>query len=160
MSNYKFLIILFISFFTIVKTYAQTYDNITMESNYYTLDSFEQTKYDHINTSFDYKNSSEWKKYKTLRTLGWCSIGIGIPTTLVGVLLSSFQNSLYGSGGVGLPCIITGGVLTLSSIPLLICAYHYRKKAINLTVSASYIDVKQHTCPLENFSALSFTISF
>ncbi len=158
MSNIKLLIIILIGVFHVSITHAQTSDTISKESNYI-YDSFEQEN-NYINTAIDYKHSSEWKRYKTLRAIGWSSLGIGIPTTLVGVLLSAFQNSLSGSGGVGIPCIVTGGVLTLSSIPLLACAYHYRKKALNLTVGVSSINVKYPYSFSEFSPALSFAVSF
>lgn len=79
--------------------------------------------------SFNYKMTKEWKRYKVLRAVGWSALGVGIPATLgglVGVGVSVIGGDPYG-GFIAI--LAAGGVLTLSSIPILISAYHYRSKA-------------------------------
>ncbi len=86
-----------------------------------------------INESFDYKKTKEWKKYKVLRACGWSSLAVGIPITFGGAVLVAFADIQNGNGGgAGVPFIVSGGVMTLASVPLLISAYHYRNKAKNL----------------------------
>lgn len=86
-----------------------------------------------IKESFDYKKTKEWKKFKVLGACGWSSLAVGIPVTLGGVVLAAFADSQNGNGGgAGVPFIVSGGVITLASVPLLISAYHYRNKAKNL----------------------------
>ncbi|MCC8112886.1 MAG: hypothetical protein LIP03_02625 [Bacteroidales bacterium] len=88
--------------------------------------------------AFDYKKSKEWKKYKTLRAVGWSALGVGVPTTLVGVGVAAFADSQNGNGGgPGVPFIVAGGILTVASVPLLISAYHYRSKARQLSLQVS-----------------------
>lgn len=157
MSSLKIFILLFISSLSIL-SHAQTTDRTPYMSNVQL--EYHNQEYKHSNP-IDYKHSNEWKKYKTLRAIGWSALGVGIPTTLFGVVLSAFQNSLSGSGGVGIPLIVTGGVLTLSSIPLLTCAYHYRKKALNLTIAVSSIKNNLYSNSTIDYSpALNLAISF
>lgn len=111
--------------------------------------------------AFDYKQTKEWGKYKTLRAIGWSALGVGVPVTFLGGVLSAFQSSMSGSGALGIPVIVAGGVMTLSSIPLLTCAYYYRRKAIKLKVSMSSVESGFTSYVGVNYSpALSFVVSF
>lgn len=92
--------------------------------------------------SFNYKTTKEWKRYKVLRAVGWSALGVGIPATLfglVGVGVSALDGDPYG-GFIAI--LATGGALTLSSIPILISAYHYcskaKKVALELRMSQVY----------------------
>lgn len=96
MSSLKIFILFFISSLSIL-SHAQTTDRTPYMSNVQL--EYHNQEYKHSNP-IDYKHSNEWKKYKTLRAIGWSALGVGIPTTLFGVVLSAFQNSLSGSGGV------------------------------------------------------------
>lgn len=114
-----------------------------------------------IGRVFDYKQTKEWKNYKTLRAIGWSALGVGVPVTFLGGVLSAFQSSISGSGSLGIPVIVAGGVMTLSSIPLLTCAYYYRRKAIKLKVSMSSVESGFTSYTSVNYSpALSFAVSF
>lgn len=114
-----------------------------------------------ISNTFDYKQTKEWKNYKTLRAIGWSALGVGVPVTFLGGVLSAFQSSMSGSGALGIPVIVAGGVMTLSSIPLLTCAYYYRRKAIKLKVSMSSVESGFTSYTSVNYSpALSFAVSF
>lgn len=116
-----------------------------------------------INESFDYKKTKEWKKFKVLRACGWTTLAIGIPTTLGGIVLAAFADSQNGNGGgPGVPVIVSGGVITLASVPLLISAYHYRNKAKNLGIG---IGLSAITTPCYKYCmsynpALSVSFSF
>lgn len=95
--------------------------------------------------SFNYKTTKEWKKYKALRAVGWSALGLGIPVTfggLVGVGVSAIDGDSYG-GFIAM--LAAGGVLTLSSIPILISAYHYRKKAKKIALELRMASVYNPT---------------
>lgn len=82
-----------------------------------------------------YKNTPEWSKYKTLRAVGWTSLGLGLTNTFTGLVVAAFQAAFHDSIDAGLPVIITSGVVTLASIPVLIRAYQFRSKARKLALS-------------------------
>lgn len=75
------------------------------------------------------KSSFYWRKHKTFKSLGWVSIGVGVPVTLLG-LVTVLADSMGDSGskhGSGNWVIGTGLTLTASSIPLFIFSHKYRK---------------------------------
>lgn len=76
------------------------------------------------------KSGDSWKKHKTFQALGWTSLGVGVPLTLVGLV--SVIASAY-NGNSNPPAyqwmLGTGAVLTTSGIPLFILSHKYKKKA-------------------------------
>jgi len=87
---------------------------------------------------------------KTLKILGWTSLGIGIPTTFLGIIYVAAGN-FYSPGGtnhIGALVIVSGSVLTLSSIPLFIVSHHYKTKgnklkAVSLSLGSQQVFVPQ-----------------
>lgn len=113
--------------------------------------------------TFDYKNTQEWGKYKALRAVGWSAFGVGVPATLVGLFLCGVAlDASPAAGTAGAIVTISGGALTLSSIPLLISAYHYRNKAkkIALNVGVSSINTPSISNRIDYTPALSFALNF
>lgn len=84
------------------------------------------------NSDFNYKNTKEWKKYKTLNTLGWCftgigAAGIGFSLYLFHGLKDSDINPNLAAG------IVLGGTILVFSaitVPLFVIAHHYKETAI------------------------------
>lgn len=113
--------------------------------------------------TFYYKNTQEWGKYKALRAVGWSAFGVGVPATLVGLFLCGVAlDASPGAGTAGAIVTISGGALTLSSIPLLISAYHYRNKAkkLALNVGVSSINTPSISNRIDYTPALSLALSF
>ena len=82
---------------------------------------------------------------KTLKILGWTSLGLGIPTTFLGIIYVAAGN-FYSPGGtnhIGALVIVSGSVLTLSSIPLFIVSHHYKKKAVSLSLGSQQVFIPQ-----------------
>lgn len=116
-----------------------------------------------LNTTFDYRNTQEWGKYKALRAAGWSAFGVGVPATLVGLFICGIALDASPSAGTaGAIVTISGGVLTLSSIPLLISAYHYRNKAKKLAFNVGVTSINSPLISnrIEYTPALSFALNF
>jgi len=88
---------------------------------------------------------------KTLKILGWTSLGVGIPTTFLGIFFVALGNS-YSPGNstnnIGALVIVSGSVLTLSSIPLFIVSHHYKTKgnklkAVSLSLGSQQVFIPQ-----------------
>ncbi len=111
---------------------------------------------------FDYKQTSEWKKYKTLRTLGWCSLGVGVPVTAFGIWLAIYEYDHYKEATLGATVIAIGGTFTLASIPLFISSSHYKNKAkkLSLNMGVTQIATPTFTATSKNAPALSLALSF
>ena len=107
-----------------------------------------------------YKQSRDWTRYKVLRAFGWTSLGIGVPTTLFGLYVTCMQTLDGGDSSLGVTALITGGVLTISSIPLLITANHYKRKAKRLEMSLSAMEMPKYIDKSGYVPALKFSISF
>lgn len=76
------------------------------------------------------RNSEDWKKHKTFKTLGWVAIGVGLPVTFTGFVVaiaSAFNSNIKWSTGAWL--MGTGAAVTVASIPLFTLAHKYKKKA-------------------------------
>ena len=76
------------------------------------------------------KNGESWRKHKTFQTLGWVSIGVGVPLTLLGLvtaIASTESESIH--RGTYQWMIGSGAALTVSSIPLFILSHKYKKMA-------------------------------
>lgn len=112
---------------------------------------------------FDYKNTQEWGKYKALRAVGWTAFGVGVPATLVGLFLCGVAlDASPAAGTAGAIVTISGGALTLSSIPILITAYNYRNKAkkMALNVGVTSINAPSISNRIDYKPALSLALSF
>lgn len=113
----------------------------------------------------DYQNTPEWGKYKALRTVGWTTFGIGIAATTTGALLLFASNSDLGSDAMSTASkalMISGGVITIASIPIISIAYYNRNKAKKIGMS---MGVTQLSAPIigQNIAytpAMNFTITF
>jgi hypothetical protein len=77
------------------------------------------------------KSSENWQKHKTCQALGWTSLGIGVPLTLIG-LVSTIANAYNkeDNSAAAKWMLGSGAVLTTSSIPLFILSHKYKKKAV------------------------------
>jgi hypothetical protein len=89
---------------------------------------------------------------KTLKILGWTSLGVGIPTMCVGLLLgvSSAYSETNGDGlnNAANWIMASGAALTLSSIPLFIVSHHYKTKgnklkAVSVSLGSQQVFVPQ-----------------
>lgn len=113
--------------------------------------------------TFDYKKTQEWGKYTALRAVGWTTFGVGMATLSAGVITFLFESSLTGKHSATATALsVGGGVLTLSSIPILISAYHYRNKAkkLSLNVGVSSINAPTILNTIDYTPALSFALNF
>lgn len=133
----KYLFLIIFSVLLSSSIYAQVDNNCN--SNHVLIEN--QALSHSILSTDSHKKSSEWKKYKILNITGWSALGVGIPTTFTGVIGICLDVNDGGKGGSWIPVTVTGGVLTLSSIPLLIIANHYKKKALMNNISIGLINL-------------------
>ena len=113
------------------------------------------------NTSSNiYKQTKEWKRCKVLRAIGWTSLGVGIPTTLVGVYITGAQSIEGGTSAVGVPIIVTGGILMVASAPLLIASNYFKRKAKRLQMSMSTIEVPKYIDRTSCVPSLRLALTF
>lgn len=117
---------------------------------------------DIIKTSsvFDYKNSKDWKTYKILNIAGWSSLGLGLPTTFYGIIGLGLSLNDGGNGHPFIAIIATGGALTLSSIPLLIMANKYKKKARMSTLCIGLTNIETPSYTGSNISTPAINLTF
>lgn len=88
--------------------------------------------------NFDYKSTPEWGKYKVLRAVGWSALGYSVPAFVGGwaIVLHSAMNHGSNFGiGLGSSLMVSGMVCGVSSVPILICAYHFRHKAKRISLN-------------------------
>lgn len=112
---------------------------------------------------FDYKNTQEWGKYKTLRAVGWTFLGVGGVSLFGGMFEMALEHSFSGKHSLAGPIMmIAGGVLTASSVPILIIAYDNRKKAkrMALDVGVTAINTPCFSNRMDYTPALSFALKF
>ncbi len=115
-------------------------------------------------TSEAYKQTKEWKTYKTLNITGWCALGVGLPMTYCGIYLLVRDIQLGDgdpwSGSIAVTAV--GGTLVLSSIPLLIVANRYKKKAKMNNISLDLTNIITKDCLgfQVNTPAVKLTYSF
>jgi hypothetical protein len=106
------------------------------------------------------KQSTHWKKYLTLRAVGWSAFGVGIGVTCFG-FIGAAAESVNGHGNNIWALPFYGGLTMLAgSIPTLFCAYHQRHKATYYTVGCQGIPVTLPTGNMSNMPALSLSIHF
>lgn len=86
---------------------------------------------DKMNSQDKYKQTRYWKKHKRLKACGWTTLGIGVPTMVVGFVGAVVSSYESGGDGEGFGIILGAGAgLTVSSIPLFVFAVKNRQKAI------------------------------
>lgn len=77
------------------------------------------------------KTSEDWKTQRSYKALGWVSIGVGVPLTLLGLvtaIASTETNSIRPATYQWL--IGSGVVVTSASIPFFILSHKYKKRTI------------------------------
>lgn len=90
----------------------------------------------HQFNTFQNDREHYWRKHKTFKTLGWVSIGVGIPLTLVGAVSSIASNdNTRVKKSTSDVLAASGLILTASSIPFFILSSKYKKKANSISVS-------------------------
>lgn len=86
---------------------------------------------DKMDSQDKYKQTRYWKKHKRLKACGWTTLGIGVPTMVVGFVGTVVSGYESGGDGEGFGIVICAGAgLTVSSIPLFVFAVKNRQKAI------------------------------
>jgi len=117
----------------------------------------------HMTAVFDYKQTTEWKRYKILRAVGWSALGVGVPMFWLcawGSMAIGYHEDREGSRFLyGLTW--TGAGLAVASIPILICAYRYRYLAKHMSVSVSTINTPTLNNVGRSFApAISLALTF
>ncbi|WP_199269807.1 hypothetical protein [Mucilaginibacter lacusdianchii] len=84
--------------------------------------------------------------HKTLKTVGWVSLGTGVPLVVLGLLYEI--GSINSSNGKGLEktgnwMMASGAGLTVASIPCFIISHHYKKKAASLSLGNQQVFIPQ-----------------
>ena len=147
----KQYIVIFLVLFAGLNTKAQTSLGMPVDSTLHILNSYAQPA---SLTSATTAPQQEYLHYlrsaKTLKILGWTSLGVGIPTTFLGIFFVAAGNfySPGSSNNIGALVIVSGSVLTLSSIPLFIVSHHYKKKgkeqkAVSLSLGSQQVFIPQ-----------------
>ena len=81
---------------------------------------------DKMDSQDKYKQTRYWKKHKRLKACGWTTLGIGVPTMVVGFVGAVASGYESGGDGEGFGIVICAGAgLTVSSIPLFVFAESY-----------------------------------
>ena len=76
-------------------------------------------------TAFDYRQTPEWKRYKTLKICGWTALGVSMPMMTGAIFGSSFG----GDDFIFRALWYTGVGMTIAGIPTLTFAYLNRHDA-------------------------------
>lgn len=116
--------------------------------------------------SFDYKQTAEWKRYKTFKAIGWTSVGVGGAMLIVGFIGDIIDNYERGCKKEKIRfrvvwCMGTG--IAAASVPLLTFAYinrHKAKKATALSLTASCLSVDLPTGGRQSQPMLGISINF
>lgn len=77
------------------------------------------------------KTSEDWKTQRSYKALGWVSVGVGVPLTLLGLvtaIASAETNSIKPATYQWL--LGSGAVVTSASIPFFILSHKYKKRTI------------------------------
>lgn len=112
---------------------------------------------------FNYRQTQEWGKYKTLRAFGWTFLGVGCVSLFGGFFEMALEHSFSGKHSAAGPIMmIAGGVLTVSSIPILITAYNYRNKAKRMALNVGFTSINAPTISngIDYKPALSIALNF
>lgn len=109
----------------------------------FAIGSYAQRSDQHSDTIRNQQYESHyWRTHKTLKTVGWVSLGTGIPTFLFGLIVgaSGIESSdPKKAERTGTWIAATGATLTVSSIPCFIISSRYKKKAMSLSVGNQQI---------------------
>lgn len=103
-------------------------------------------------TTFNFKDTPEWQKFKIMRAVGWSCFGCGLGIGAFGGLLA-MTVAIEKGDFVGPPliCTVVGGSLVLASVPILAIGYHYKNKAkkmaFEMSMTQLYTPQIGHTCP-------------
>ncbi len=90
----------------------------------------------------DYSHYS--RTHKTLRTLGWVSLGTGIVSSGLG-LIAHVTSADTDTGEKEDWLIVTGGTLIAASVPLFIVSHHYKNKAAStLSLGSQKVHIPQN----------------
>ena len=73
---------------------------------------------------------------KTLKILGWTSLGVGIVSSYLG-LAAHVTSTDTGEKADWL--FVTSGALIAASIPLFIVSHHYKKKAVSISLGSQQV---------------------
>lgn len=111
---------------------------------------------------FSYKKSAEWGKYITLRAVGWTALGVGVASAATGWFVWLAENVSSGKTTAGPALTIVGATLAVASVPILISAYHFKRKAKQMSLN---VGVTQLSSPMVqntvNYSpGISFSLTF
>ncbi len=110
-----------------------------------------------------YKNTPEWGKYMALRAVGWTTLGVGVAATATGILLCCASNSDLGSDAMSTASkalMISGGVITAASIPIISVAYYNRNKAKKIGMGITQLSSPTIGQNMAYTPAMNFTITF
>ncbi len=159
----KYIALLLIIFATAIVSNAQSAYNITDSPTKISINKEIGLPVYESNLTQNYKSSPEWGKYIVLRSIGWAAFGIGAASLSAGVITILWEHVLTGKHSpTAIALLSAGSVLTVSSIPILISAYHYRNKAKKMTLNVGLTSLKTPlSYPRTDFSpALNFSITF
>ena len=159
----KYIALLLIIFATVIAANAQFAYNITDSPTEISINKEIGLPVYESNLTQIYKSSPEWGKYIVLRNIGWSAFGIGAASLSAGVITILWEHVLTGKHSpTAIALLSAGSVLTVSSIPILISAYHYRNKAKKMTLNVGLTSLKTPlSYPRTDFSpALNFSITF
>lgn len=114
------------------------------------------------NIDFSYKKSAEWGKYITLRAVGWTALGVGVASAATGWFVWLAESVSSGKTTAGPALTIGGATLAVASVPILISAYHFKRKAKQMSLN---VGVTQLSSPMVqntvNYSpGISFSLTF
>ena len=100
-------------------------------------------------------SQQEYRHYlrsaKTLKILGWTSLGVGIPTMCIGFVMGVAgieSENREKDQKTASWVLVSGAALTLSSIPLFIVSHHYKTKgnklkAVSLSLGSQQVFIPQ-----------------
>ena len=83
---------------------------------------------------------------KTLKILGWTSLGVGIPTMCIGFVMGVAgieSENREKDQKTASWVFVSGAALTLSSIPLFIVSHHYKKKVVSVSLGSQQVFIPQ-----------------
>lgn len=81
-----------------------------------------------------------YRQANTCKWIGVGALGLGIPTVVLGTIITATLDAEGGENAIGPAIIATGGVVALSSIPLFVISHNKRAKANRLSVGLAALD--------------------
>ena len=113
-----------------------------------------------------YKKTKEWKNYKILRAIGWSLLPVSAISSYVFFIACAYWSAIGGDTIFNntRDALIMGalGFLTLSSVGILITAYHFRNKAKKMSISTGITNmpIVSYTGNKVFTPGLSLTLNF